>query len=576
MVARRMNMVMVVVWVGFFAIQCSAPGEPVVMPDEPDAGPAVVEPPERPGLFSHPHGFYTEPFDLVLTSPVAGGEIRYTLNGRDPLGDQASIYTEPLRVDTTMVIRVALVVAGQPTLESTTRTYLFAEDIPQQQEPAEYPDQWWVEHPTGPYRADYAMDDEIVSDPRYVDSFPAVFHALPVISVAMDPGDLFGPDGIYENSEERGVEWERAASAEFFDQAGNESFQVNCGIRVHGAGSRKPERSPKKSLRLMFKKEYGPGKLDYPVYADSPVQRFDTLVLRARYNRSWLHYQASQRGRAQYVRERFAADTQRVMGHLSPRARQVHLFLNGLYWGIYLLQERPDASFQAAHLGGLEEEYDAINAGTATDGDRVAWEQMMQLAAAGLESTEAYEQIQTMLDIDNYIDYMLLSLVLGNVDWPDRNWYAARHRSETGKFRFFNWDAELTLRNTADNLIDFDDPDSPGLLFQYLRVNGDFRARFAERAVMHLTGDGALTSAAMIERWTAIADGVDDAIVAESARWGDHYRDSRDDPEGELYTYHDHWLPERERIIERYFPVRPGIAIEQFIAAGLYPDPAAP
>lgn len=575
MVASRKHIFIVALWAGFLPLACSAPGDlPDLLTDTPDAGakPALV--PERPGLFSHHHGFYTEPFDLVLTSPVEQAEIRYTLDGRDPLGDQAATYTKPLRVKSTTVVRVALMLAGKPALESTTRTYLFAENIPQQEASAEYPAEWWVDHPTGPYRADYTIDDEIVSDPRYRDSLPAAIQALPVISVAMDPAELFGANGIHENVMQRGVAWERAASAEIFNHAGKKTVQVNCGIRIHGAGSRFPERSPKKSFRLLFKKEYGPGKLEYPIFDDSPVQRFDTLVLRSRYNRSWLHHQASQRNRAQYVRERFAGDTQRAMGHLAPRGRHIHLFLNGLYWGVYLLQERPDASFQAAHLGGLEEEYDAINAGDPVDGDRLAWDELMGQAEAGLESAEAYDQIKAMLDIDNFIDYMLLSLVLGNVDWPDRNWYAARHRSETGKFRFFNWDAELTLRSESDNFVGVDDPDSPGRLLQKLRGNPEFRARFAERAVMHLTGDGALTPAAMIARWTKIADIVDGAVVAESARWGDHYRDSRDDPEGQLYTYHDHWLPERERIIERYFPARPGIAIEQFVAAGLYPAPA--
>ena len=36
----------------------------------------------------------------------------------------------------------------------------------------------------------------------------------------------------------------------------------------------------------------------------------------------------------------------------------VHLYLNGLYWGLYNPVERPDASFAASYGGGVPEEWD--------------------------------------------------------------------------------------------------------------------------------------------------------------------------------------------------------------------------
>ena len=533
-----------------------------------------------PSLFSQTHGFYDQPFELVLTAPEPGDEIRYTLDGRDPAGETARVYEGPLAITTTTVVSVSIWHDGKPLLPARTQTYLFARDIPQQRAPDEYPTQWWVEDDNGPYTADYEMDPEVVFDPLHLDRFPAAFYELPVVSVVMDPTQLFGHDGIHENSLEHGVEWERPASAEIFSagtagKPATEGIQVNCGIRIQGGSGRMPERSPKKSFRLLFKEMYGPSKLGYPVFADELVQKFDTLVLRAHYNRSWAHYVAGQRNRAQYIRERFASDTQRAMGHVSPHGEQVHLFLNGLYWGIYLLQERPDASFQAQHFGGEKEEYDAINAGTAIDGDRVAWDEMMALARSGLESAESYLVMAQWLDIDNFIDYMLLNLYLGNVDWPDRNWYAARHRSPEGRFRFFNWDAELTIRNLDDNFIGVDFADTPGELFQLLRVNPVFRLRFSERVILHTTGTGALSPDVLIARWNELADKLAPAVVAESARWGDHYRDVRADPTADLYTYDTHWLAERTRITGSYLPRRRDIVLQQLAEAGLYVDPSS-
>ena len=58
------------------------------------------------------------------------------------------------------------------------------------------------------------------------------------------------------------------------------------------------------------------------------------------------------------------------------QGRYVHVFINGLYWGMYNAVERPDESFAEAHFGGDKEDYDVIKHGNppqATNGDRVAW-----------------------------------------------------------------------------------------------------------------------------------------------------------------------------------------------------------
>ena len=49
------------------------------------------------------------------------------------------------------------------------------------------------------------------------------------------------------------------------------------------------------------------------------------------------------------------------MGHLAPNGgTYVHLYLNGLYWGLYDITERIDEKYMVAYLGGAETDYDLI------------------------------------------------------------------------------------------------------------------------------------------------------------------------------------------------------------------------
>src|SRR5207253_8953874 len=100
--------------------------------------------------------------------------------------------------------------------------------------------------------------------------------------------DLFGNQrGLYLHSVERGDKWERPCSVEMILPDGTTAFQINCGVRIQGNFNRIPHKSPKHSFRLMFREKYGPSKLHYAMFPDSPLQKFDTLILRSDYNNSW-------------------------------------------------------------------------------------------------------------------------------------------------------------------------------------------------------------------------------------------------------------------------------------------------
>ena len=439
------------------------------------------------------------------------------------------------------------------------------------QDGARFPKTWGTNNGL-PVIADYEMDPEVVTNAAYRGEMVKALAALPSLMLTLDAADLFGsPNGIYSNPKESGDAWERRCSVSFFPTNNSTGFSVNAGVRIQGGWNRRPEESPKHSFRLVFRKQYGAGKLKYSLFG-AGVKEFDQLILRGGNNHSWLHWSAAERRSADYLRDQWMRETYAAMGRLSARGCFVHLYLNGLYWGIYNLTERPDEHFAAAHLGGKASDYDARNADKILSGDDIAWKQLFALANAGVTNAAQFAAIAELIDVPAFCDYILLNLYGANADWDAAsNWYAARKRTGTGRFIFFVWDGERTLERADDNRLNVDDNFSPTRLFQRLRASAEFRAEFSRHARRHLTGDGALTPKQGAERYRHLADALAIAIVAESARWGDYRRDVHQYKEGpyELYTRNAHWRPEVERLLHDYFPRRTAVFVTQ-LQPGLY------
>ena len=523
--------------------------------------------------FSEHHGFFDRPFAVELTTKTAVARIYYTTNGVEPTVAQGVRYATPISISTTTILRAAAFKEGLESSPVETQTYLFLRDV-LKQTGAGFPGTWGTNSDQS-VKADYEMDPEIVNHPAYRDDLLNSLKSIPSLSVVVAPIDLFGPEGgIYAHPKESGAEWERPASVELLFPDGRKGFAVNCGIRIQGGWNRRPEESPKHSFRLIFKKKYGAGKLKFPLFGETGVHEFDTLILRGGCNNTWLHWSGEERRRGDFIRDQWMRDTLGAMGHPSARGLFVHLYLNGLYWGLYNPSERPSAPFVAANLGGAAEDYDVRNGDHLLEGDDVAWKKLMALANAGLATDKAYTALQEAVDVPQLIDFLILNFYGANEDWDHAsNWYAARRRNPPGKYQFFVWDGERTLEGIEANSLAFDDDQSPPRLFQKLRENPEFRRAFGEQAQRHLTRGGTLTpeiAAARYRRWT---DEIDQAVIAESARWGDYRRDVHPykTPPYELYTRNDHWRPEVERLLKDYFPKRAGVMMKQFGAAGLYP-----
>ena len=554
--------------------------------------------------FSHKRGFYDKSFDLTLSNPGESGSIYYTLNGTRPTKTNATLYSQPIRISTTTPVSAVVLNNSNVSSPVISNTYLFLNDvIKQSKEPAGYPKDWKQSEETASITADYEMDARVTTAAAYKDKIQGAFQSLPTMNIVTDIGNLFS---TVENTTTGGIyiftglphsvskAWERPASVEYFNPASGQEFQINCRLKLHGGNSRRPTNSPKHGFELSFNPTYGPTKLNFDIFDEkNTTKEFNSLVLRAGYNYTWVKNAVAQQTAAQYIQDSWAKSTLLDLEHPSAHETFVHLYLNGLYWGVYNISEELNKDFMESYFGGNEDEYDVIKekeTTTPTDGTMVAWNSFKS-QISGVQTNTNYQKIQgknddgtinttyqNLLDVDNYIDYMLLNYYIGNGDWDANNWSVGRNRlTNKHGFKFFVWDAETSMVNLADNII----VDSKGVIvgssgnpkafIKDLIKNSDFKVSLSDRIKKHLIdADGALTPAKNIERYNKLSDEIEQAMICESARWSDWY------PPYTPYTLNDHWLPRKASLINSYFPQRTDILLTQLKTAGMYPAINAP
>jgi|GEM_PF-872123 len=530
--------------------------------------------------FSMDRGFYEklpggQSYWLQITTATPGATIRYTLDGSTPTETHGTVYTGPIPINKTTIVRAA---AFKPLYEPSnvdTHTYIFLDDVLSQPAlPPGFPSDWKGT------AADYEMDPRIraaVGDA----TLRAALLSLPTMSIVTDMAHLFDPNtGIYSNPTMEGVTWERPASIEYFDPNSSQRFQIDAGIRMYGGVGRQPQ-FKKHSFRLLFKQQYGSTKLRFPLFGEHAAQEFDSIILRSNFNDAWVWGGTN----VQFIRDEFAARLQLAMGDPSRHGTFVHLYINGVYWGLYNPVERPDQTFSASYFGGDKDDWDGINAGAPVSGSSTAaWNALMSFPDQyNLATQENYQRLQgnnpdgtnnpnyeCLLDVDNYIKYMLMNFYVGNQDWPSHNYYAGRLRGpESTGWKFYSWDAEwivgmnssVTNDRTGVNV-------GAGKVYAALRNNPEFQVRFGDIAHRYLFNDGVLTPSKTIALYQQLANQIELAVYAESARWGDVRTATP-------FTY-ENWRDQRSWILNTYLPQRTNIVIQQLRNAGLYPSVTAP
>jgi hypothetical protein len=490
--------------------------------DDTEAWAGITAPVE----FSPPPGFYDGPITVKLASAMPDAVIQYTTDSSQPTEINGAPYTGPITIQKTTLLRAVAIKPNYLSSNLTTQSYIFLDEVmAQPAHPADFPANWdtqFIESQgytlVSPLSGHYNLNSDIVNDPRYHNNFKYSLKSLPVVSLVLDKKHLAH---LLVKPDQNDRVDEHPVSIEMIDPNTHQpGFQINAGI--------KPLWSPtasKTSFKLVFKNDYGPTKLNYHLFSDSPIDNFDTLVLQA----------ALPSDPAAYTRDEWLRSTQQVMSGLAARGLFVHVYLNGLYWGVYSLTEKPDASFMAAHYGDKKEDWFIANPNGPLSqnsnqaADRLNYlftilsfteqatpiSQQLPISQAG----DAYAAVASYLDPAQFSDALILNWYAASLDWPAPNWHAAIHLQDTGgrgqgKLLFWNDPGTQAMPgDTApDRIIQ--------RLFEQLRHNPDFKVQLADRMYLHLQNDGPLSDSQAQARWLSLNETITQAIIAESARWG--------------------------------------------------------
>ncbi|MDP6609868.1 MAG: CotH kinase family protein [Vicinamibacterales bacterium] len=273
----------------------------------------------------------------------------------------------------------------------------------------------------------------------------AVELGWPLMSVTLAPDDLHDPrTGILANPEERGREWERRGTLEYYDE-GELQFASDVGVRVHGGSSRLT--SPIQSFRLYFREEYGAEQFAPGVIFDASADPIDRLVahndLRTRFRRQARPERAeSDRAYWHFVNP-LAYDLATRIGAVAPQTKPARFFLNGAFLGVYVLTEYVTIpEFFESRFG-----YGQFSADEAA---MTALSRWLDESGESLTMARAAEQV----DLENLTRWFLSVLFAGTGDpfqGPGQFYDATR---ASGGWLWVNWDMDLSFRRAGVNMFE--------------------------------------------------------------------------------------------------------------------------
>ncbi len=484
--------------------------------------------------FSAERGLYDNPFSLTLSTVFTGKTIRYTTNGSEPTPSNGTVYSSPIPINTTATIKAIAYSNAADTLVAT-HSYIFIDDVVNQ--PATE-----AGFPTG----EMDFDGSILNNPTYSNQLRDALLQIPTISLVLEEADF---EVVHNSNVERKV------SMEVIYPDGKPSFQEYAGVKRVGGSS---FNSKKRNLRLSFRSEYGSSKLEYPLLGPDADDKFDQISLRPGFHGCINRNEGNDL--ADQVVRNFQIYTQD--DGVGIHGVWMHLYINGKYWGVYNPSERGINYFGAKYYGGDKDNWDVIKRdGLALDGNETAWNTLQSFASLDLSNPANYNNIQEYLELEQFVDYILVCNYAPHADWHNngKNGFYMRDRTGTDGFRFYVWDVEpslghnwtWTVRHTGGGPFDN--------LYQALLANPDFKTLVADRMQCHCFDDGTLTPAKAIAEYETQYNIVDKAMIAEAARWS-------------TASSYVNFQDTKNRIVNNYFPARTNATITNYKNKNYYPS----
>lgn len=340
---------------------------------------------------------------------------------------------------------------------------------------------------------------------------------LPVVSVVTDPDNLFsGKEGIYvagsrykEKIYNFRLDWERQSTVSLFEKDGT-GFYAPCGLKIHGDTSRF---YPKKSFSVMFRDAYGDSQLDYRLFGEEGLDSYEAFNLRS----------GGQDFYRTKMRDELISDLAMEYTDIAAQKnRPVNLYLNGEYWGIYYIREKINEHFIA---GNENVPADTVTLTEGNGGSSRQYQELISYATThDLRKQEYYDYVCSQVDIQQYMDYLIAEIWIGNTDNDNIRYYTYTG----GKWRWILFDTDLSMISSSfDSVAAHLNPNGTGAsdwvhtkLINALLKNPEFKEAFIRRMAWQMNNIWTPENVnAKIDEYVAL---IQPDMQRECQRWPEH------------------------------------------------------
>ncbi len=394
-------------------------------------------------------GVFPGSVSVSFQNILAGETVYYTLDGSEPHPDSSDtfVFSQPIIIDTTTVVRAQIRKNGFLPSNIITNTFIIAED-----------------------------------------------HHLPVVSLTTDPYNLWDYyEGIYVKGPNAGSsfpflranfwqDWEKPVHIELYEPDGNLGFKMDGGLKIFGYFSRAHDQ---KSLAVFARGKYGTGMMPYKFFEDKPFSEYKNIVFRNS-GGDWMK---------SMMRDGLMQDMLQHTNLSYQAYRPCVIYLNGVYWGIYNIREKINEHFFANNFGADSDNIDMLEENRQVLYGKIdAYTQFMDFIEANdLSDPPVYEQLLSMMDVENYLTYQAAEILYCNTDWPGRNIKYWRERTPDAKWRWQIFDLDLGIgltegfdHNTLAFALEENGPYYPNpawstYLFRRMVENQDFKTALINR-----------------------------------------------------------------------------------------------
>ncbi|MBQ8800109.1 MAG: CotH kinase family protein [Lachnospiraceae bacterium] len=427
-------------------------------------------------VFSADGGFYKKAFLLELSSPD-DSEIFFTKDGSDPrTSDTATLYTKGIFLYNN---------TDEPNVYSAIKDITLTDyNPPQYNIDKGFTIRAVLKSKDGTYGS-------VVTNSYFIGKSASYYSEMKVISMVTDKDYLFHKDtGAYmigskyyewlesedfvqydagdvlnvTNYNTSGRETEFPVSVQVFEN-GKSMYSADIGARISGNWSRA---HAQKSFRLYARKEYGDGKMRYAFFDELTdvngelIEKFDKVTIRNGGN----DYQEL------HFRDALFHDLTKDLAIDVMASEPCILFINGEFWGFYMIREKTDGDYIESHYGIPKEDVAVIKNSGIEEGTEEDLEEFRQFciwaASADLTDEKNYKKFCDSVDIQSLMDYVTVETYVNNNDWANgvsNNWEAWHAKTVNpdlpkadGKWRFILYDTEFSsgLYNSENTQYKYD------------------------------------------------------------------------------------------------------------------------